>query len=160
MEILQKRLRKGPNSTLSEYSVNGGRRLGFIIEDKDRGLTSDMSLEEIARIKVQDQTAIPTGRYRVTLRDSPGFKRLLPWLRDIPGYEYVYCHPGNWIRETRGCLLPGLTWGKEDGEYCARDSRKAFNPLYQQIVDALARKEEVWWEVVNDYDQITLPGLG
>jgi hypothetical protein len=118
-----------------------------------------MTLEEVKAIKVHGQTAIPTGRYKISLRQSPSFKRVLPWLLNVLGFEYIYCHMGNWIRDTLGCLLVGLSWGREDEEYCVRDSKKAFDPLFQEIVDALKRNEEVWWEIVADYDNLTAPGL-
>ena len=38
------------------------------LEDKDRGLTSDMSLSEIQSIKIKGNTCIPYGQYQVTLK--------------------------------------------------------------------------------------------
>jgi hypothetical protein len=150
MEILQKRVKRGDNSTLSILYVNGIKR-GYVVEDKDRDLHSDMPLAELIATKVHSHTAIPTGRYRVSLRKSPKFKRHLPWLLNVPGFEYIYCHPGNWIKDTLGCLLPGLSWGYEGGEYSVRDSKKCFNPLYEEICSALDQRQEVWWTVIQDY---------
>jgi hypothetical protein len=31
-------------------------------------------------------------------------------VRDVPGRIGIQIHPGNFIHETRGCLLPGLDW--------------------------------------------------
>lgn len=38
-----------------------------VLEDTDRGLTQDMSIEDIQKAKVYGKTAIPTGTYKVTL---------------------------------------------------------------------------------------------
>jgi hypothetical protein len=151
MEILQKRVKRGENSTLSILFVDGIKR-GYVVEDKDRDLHSTMTLAALMATKVHSHTAIPTGRYRVSLRKSPKFKRHLPWLLDVPGFQYIYCHPGNWIKDTLGCLLPGLSWGYENGEYCVRQSKKCFNPLYDEIFAALGREEEVWWTVEQAYE--------
>lgn len=151
MEILQKRVKRGKNSTLSILYVNGKKR-GFVLEDKDRDLHSTMTLEAIKATKVHSETAIPTGRYKVSLRESPTFKRIYPWLLDVPGFQYIYFHKGNWIRNTKGCLLPGASWGWDNGEYCVRDSKGVFDPVYKEITEALASKQEVWYTIEQAYE--------
>ena len=87
------------------------------LEDTDRGLTSDMSEEEIAAVKVAGQTAIPTGKYRVTLEVvSPKFSKKsayafcegkLPRLIGTPGFEGVLIHcltPDTEILTEKGWL--------------------------------------------------------
>lgn len=152
MEILHKRIKKGPNSTLSEFFVDGSRR-GFLLEDKDRGLRSDMTLEKIMTTKVHSETAIPTGRYRVQIRYSKSFKAFMLWVRHVPGFEYIYYHKGNWIRNTKGCPLVGQSWGYDSGELCVRQSKVAFEPFYREVIDAIERQEEVWTTIVEAYDQ-------
>jgi hypothetical protein len=153
MEILQKRVKKGPNSTLSELFVNGSRR-GFVLEDKDRGLRSDMPLSEIMATKVHSETAIPTGRYRVQIRYSKNtFKAFMLWLRNVPGFEYIYYHKGNWIRNTRGCPLVGQSWGYDGGELCVHQSKNAYDPFYKEVINAIERQEEVWTTIVEAYDE-------
>ncbi len=37
------------------------------LEDTDRGIKSTMTIDEIAKLKQKSITAIPTGRYKITL---------------------------------------------------------------------------------------------
>jgi hypothetical protein len=66
------------------------------------------TLEDVLRgpgIKIPGQTAIPTGEYKITLYDSPRFKRLLPMLNDVPGFSHILIHGGNTETDTEGCIL-------------------------------------------------------
>ena len=87
------------------------------IEDKDRGLSQSMPLEEIKKIKVPNETAIPTGTYNVTLNVvSPKFKDRawakpyegkVPRILNVPGFEGVLIHPGTDQNSTSGCVILG-----------------------------------------------------
>jgi hypothetical protein len=57
------------------------------LEDTDRSLTLSMSLEEIKRIRIPHETAIPTGEYKLIVNLSPAKKRMLPRLLDVPGIQ-------------------------------------------------------------------------
>ena len=57
--------------------------------------------------KIPGETAIPAGRYRVSLRFSPHFKRYLSYLHDVPGFTGILIHSGNTPKDTRGCILVG-----------------------------------------------------
>ena len=95
----------------------GGKTLCDTLEDADRALSQAMGADRVARLKVRGATAIPTGRYRVTLDVvSPRFKAR-PWARPyggrvprllgVPGFEGVLIHPGNTAADTDGCILVG-----------------------------------------------------
>jgi hypothetical protein len=77
------------------------------LEDKDRGLTQSMSLEEIRKIKAPHETAIPTGIYTVIVNMSPAKKRMLPRLLDVPGFSGILIHRGNTKNDSSGCILVG-----------------------------------------------------
>ena len=76
-----------------------------------------MSLEEIKKIKVPNETAIPTGTYDITLNViSPRFKDRawakpyngkLPRILNVLGFDGVLIHPGNTQNDTSGCILVG-----------------------------------------------------
>lgn len=70
------------------------------LEDKYRG-------NELSKTKIAGQTAIPTGRYQVTLNVSPKFKRLLPRLLSVPFFEGILIHRGNTDKDSAGCILVG-----------------------------------------------------
>lgn len=116
MKILLKRIAKKDTYTIGKLYIDG-KYVADTLEDCDRGLTQDMSLEEIKRIKVYGQTAIPTGTYKVDMNTvSPKFKDRswakpwkgkLPRLIDVPGYEGVLIHVGNQAQDSLGCVLVG-----------------------------------------------------
>ena len=70
MNIELKRIARKDTYTIGRLYING-TKVCDTIEDKDRGLTQKMSLEEIKKIKVKSKTAIPTGIYTVTLNENP-----------------------------------------------------------------------------------------
>jgi len=74
----------------------------YTLEDKDRHL-------EDGGLKIPDITAIPRGIYKIELRFSPHFNCITPHLLDIPNFEYVLIHWGNYAKDTDGCILVGQT---------------------------------------------------
>ena len=107
------------------------------LEDTDRGLTQDMPIDEIDRLKVKGRTAIPTGSYSVGWTWSPRFGRYLPILYNVPGYEGVRIHSGNNADDTEGCILPG----KNDKVGWVSNSRHYCNELFPLIENAVKRGE-------------------
>lgn len=106
MELTLKRIAKRPDYTIGRLFVNGEYYCDTL-EDTDRGLTQAMATEEIKRIKVAGQTAIPSGKYCVFLTPSPKFGRVLPLVYDVPGFSGIRIHAGNTERDTQGCILVG-----------------------------------------------------
>lgn len=116
MKLLLRRIFKGPSYTIGKLFINGVYECDTL-EDQDRGLTSQMSLEEIKAKKVYGVTAIPTGTYSINMTTvSPKFKDrawakpykgILPRLENVKGYEGVLIHVGNKVEDTLGCILVG-----------------------------------------------------
>lgn len=70
------------------------------LEDTDRKL-------ECGGEKVHGETAIPRGTYKVVINWSNRFKRELPQVLDVPGFEGIRIHGGNFPADTLGCVLVG-----------------------------------------------------
>jgi len=106
------------------------------------------TLEDIVRpTKIKGQTAIPAGKYQVVVTMSPRFKRELPLLLAVPGFEGIRIHPGNYATDTEGCILPGMSRGQTKGRFAVLNSRKAFDELYVRILAAIKRGEKVEIEI-------------
>lgn len=116
MKMLLKRIAKKPTYTIGKLYLDG-EYFADTLEDRDRGLTQDMDLEDILRIKVYGETAIPTGTYKIDMNTiSPKFKDRswakpykgkIPRLLDVPGFDGVLLHPGNSADDSLGCILVG-----------------------------------------------------
>ena len=116
MKILLKRIYKKEKYTIGNLYINNVFFCNTL-EDTDRGLTSQMSLEEIKSKKIYGETAIPTGTYSINMNTvSPKFKDrawakpykgMLPRLENVKGYDGVLIHTGNDQNSTSGCLLVG-----------------------------------------------------
>ena len=109
------------------------------LEDPDRGLTDTMNLEEIKKIKIKGNTCIPYGTYNITITYSPRFKKNLPLLNNVKGFDGIRIHSGNKPQDTEGCLLPGFN--KVKGQVI--DSRVTTDKLIAQIQQALNKGEKV-----------------
>lgn len=130
--------------TISNVFVNGkrftdGKNYCNALEDTDRGLTSDMTVDQIFKKKVYGKTAIPTGEYNITITYSPSFNRKLPLVNAVKGFTGVRIHSGNSAKDTYGCILIG----RNDVVGKITNSRYWFNLLYADIKKALDRGEIV-----------------
>lgn len=127
MKLKLKRAECGKVSTLGQLFVDDDFEC-FIIEDTDR------QLETNPGDKVYGQTCIPRGTYVVKVTPSARFKRDLPLLVGVPGFEGIRIHPGNTAADTEGCLLPCTSYARgKDGEAIGVNSRVAFDRLFSKI---------------------------
>ena len=149
MEIKLKRIAKKEAYTIGKMYVDG-EYVCDTLEDKDRGLTSMMSVAQICGVKVHGETAIPTGRYLVDMKTvSPRFggraqyqfcKGRLPRLCNTPGYQGVLIHIGNTAKDTDGCILVGEN--KAVGQVL--NSTATFRKLNPILKAADERGEQIW----------------
>ena len=145
MKLLLKRMAKMEKYTIGKLYIDG-EYFADTLEDTDRNLTSTMSKDKIAKVKVYGKTAIPTGTYVVDMNTvSPKFGKRswaqpyggkAPRLQDVPGYEGVLIHPGNTADDTSGCILVGRN--KVKGQVV--ESQDTFKALMKILVKA---KDEI-----------------
>lgn len=76
------------------------------LEDKNRDTNHNGKFDNEEK-KVYGETCIPFGEYKVEVTYSPKFKRELPILLDVPNFEGIRIHRGNYIKDTLGCILVG-----------------------------------------------------
>lgn len=138
MELNVKRIARKDGYTIGRLFINN-EYFCDTLEDTDRGLKDTMQVNEILAKKVKAQTAIPTGKYDVILTFSPRFKRVLPLLLSVKGYEGVRVHAGNTNKDTEGCLLIGEN--KAKGQVL--NSRATLEKLMSILLDCEKRKEKV-----------------
>lgn len=148
MELRLKRIARKPSYTIGHLYANG-EYVCDTLEDTDRGLKQSMPLSEIKAKKVYGETAIPTGKYFVTLKvQSPKFKDrqwakfcdgYLPRLLNVPGYEGVLIHVGATAKDTLGCVICGEN--KAVGKVL--NSATSFKRLYALLKTASDRKESI-----------------
>lgn len=138
MDIQVNRIARRDGYTIGRMSLN---EIYFCdtLEDTDRGLNSTMSVDKILAKKIKAQTAIPTGKYDVILTFSPRFKRVLPLLLNVPGYQYIRVHNGNRPDSTEGCLLVGEN--KVKGQVI--NSRATLERLMSVLLECEKRKEKI-----------------
>jgi hypothetical protein len=112
--------------TIGRLYIDGEDTGLYTLEDKVRQIPG----EPVEKWKVFGETAIPTGIYNVVVALSSHFKRELPHLQNVPGYEGVLIHPGNTDADTEGCILVGKDWPHSDE---ILRSREAFDELFARI---------------------------
>ena len=106
MKILVKRIAKRPTYTIGKMYLDG-KYFCDTLEDTDRNISQSTPIDTIKKVKLPNNTAIPTGTYKVIVNVSPKFKRLLPRLLSVPGFDGVLIHRGNTDKDTSGCILIG-----------------------------------------------------
>ena len=133
------RIAKKSTYTIGKLYLNGVYFCDTL-EDTDRGLTQGMPLQKIRDLKIKGATAIPKGKYKVTMNVvSPKFSKRatyqfcqgkLPRLLNVDGYEGVLIHIGNTAKDTEGCILVGQN--KVVGQVI--NSTVTFKKLYAEML--------------------------
>ena len=141
MELTLKRIARKANYTIGRLCIDDVYFCDTL-EPTDRGLRQDLPVEVNRARKRKGNTAIPTGRYRLTLEVvSPRFsvkavykpiRGLLPRLINVPAFDGVLIHIGNTERDTQGCILVGRN--KQVG--MVTESKVTFFSLYDRLKEA------------------------
>lgn len=141
MDLTLKRIARMETYTIGRLYIDG-EYFCDTIEDKDRGLKQSLPASVNKAMKRYGATAIPVGRYQITLKiQSPKFSKkkqyefcngYLPRLLNVPAFDGVLIHIGNTAKDTEGCLLVGRNTkvGK------VLDSGVTFRALYAKLKEA------------------------
>lgn len=152
MQIKVRRIAKRDKYTIGRLYIDGNRFCDTI-EDKDRGLRQGMSLSQIRSIKVYGETAIPTGRYSLSMnKPSPKYQQKartdtyykfccdnMPRIENVPGFDGILIHNGSDQDSSLGCLIVG------DNSIVGKvtNSRTIFKKLWQLLFEAYKRGEQI-----------------
>ncbi len=141
MVITIKRKIKTGISCIGELWVND-RFECWTAEAPDRELHQHFPLAEITRRKLLMQTAIPTGRYQVTLSWSDRWKMYMPLVMEVPGFANVRLYADNVAATTDGCIRLGCSTGINE----VYNSRMALRNLLAKLKGA-ERTEKITMEI-------------
>jgi hypothetical protein len=126
MEIEVVRKEFTENSTIGDFLIDGD----FFCH----------SLEDRVRepgVKVYGGTAISEGGYDLIIDQSARFRRAMPHILNVPGFEGIRIHAGNTSKDTEGCILLGFT---KEHDSVGR-SKEAFNKFFDLLHEALIHEK-------------------
>jgi hypothetical protein len=134
------------NSTLGLLYIDGAFQC-FTIED------------EFRTEKVMHETRIPEGIYELGIRDVGGFHERyktkfrgihkgMIQVMDVPNFEYILLHIGNWEDQTSGCLLLGNSVKQNvTGSGMVIESKIAYFRVYPLIMRQLQKGKKVYLNI-------------
>lgn len=130
MELILQRLPSDEHRTHGDLLIDG-EPFCVTMEDKVR------------ESKIHGKTAIPAGKYRITMENSPRFGPNTLTVNNVPGFSGVRIHAGNTEEDTEGCPLVGMVrLASSIGR-----SREALALLKARVADGLA-EGEVWLTIL------------
>lgn len=149
LELTLKRIANRPTYCIGRLYID---QLLFsdTIEDYDRGLKDTWSMEKIKKAKVYGETAIPRGRYKVVLSESPKFKNrawakkyggLVPEILNVKGFSGIRIHPANFATELLGCIAPGVNSKKGQ---VTQSQNTFFKLMDQYLMPAWKEGRGIW----------------
>lgn len=152
MELLLERKFKGDAYTIGRLSING-KFVCDTLEDVDRDVNHNGVFDN-GEVKIKAQTAIPYGTYKITLdvvspkystrSQYKGIGAKLPRLLNVPSFEGILIHIGNYPKDTEGCILVGEN--KVKGQLV--NSTATFNKLYTLLLTAKNKGEDIHIKII------------
>jgi len=108
-----------PTYTIGNFLI-GSTLFCNTLEDSVRDYNKDGDLDDLGEMKIYGETAIPYGRYPVTVSYSPKLKRELPLIMDVKHFTGIRIHKVSTALGTLGCVGIGENTSKgrlTNGEY-------------------------------------------
>lgn len=149
MELIVRRIALKDSYTIGFLYIDG-KYFCDTLEDATRDYNRDGDLNDEGEGKVYGKTAIPYGRYKITLDVvSPKYAQrasyiwcggYLPRLLNVPHFDGILIHAGNSAEDSAGCLLVGEN--KVKGRLV--NSMATLKRLYAILKSADAKGEQIW----------------
>ena len=126
MELKLIRETKTSDSTIGKLYIDEIYHC-YTLEDKER------------EVEVQKVTAIPKGKYEVIVNFSNRFQQQMPLLLNVPNFEGVRIHWGNYSKDTEGCILLGTSKAVN----MIGNSRTAY-AKFMSVIKKVSKKEKIF----------------
>lgn len=139
MEIIMNRKPTIEDTTFGNLEING-EFFCYTLEDAVREVVG----KPVSEWKIKGRTAIPVGRYQITLESSPRFGPETITVNDVPGFSFIRMHSGNSHESTEGCPIVGDQINEKTRRIGGGLLRGVLTKLKEKIRYALKQKEEVW----------------
>lgn len=149
MELKLKRIALRNTYTIGRLYLDG-TYFCDTLEDKVRDINKDGDLNDVGEGKVYGKTAIPYGRYEITMKvQSPKYsqrasyawcKGYLPRLLKVSHFEGILIHSGNDATHSAGCILVGEN--KVKGQVV--NSIATLKRLVSMLKFASDNNEKIW----------------
>jgi len=105
-----------------------------------------VTLEDAWRDNERQISCIPQGRYKVKLHRSPRFG-VVYRVEDVPQRSDILIHAGNTHKDTHGCILLGMQFGKLGNDSAILASRSAL----LQFMEKMGNTPEAQLVVIDAY---------
>lgn len=118
--------------TLSREIQMSDATLGYLINSSQPRIDKWATMEPPWRDNRRNISSIPAGKYvakRARFLDFETFQIL-----NIPGRSKVYFHPGNYPRDTKGCVLVGKRFAETpEGDIMIVLSKQGFDEFMKSM---------------------------
>ena len=165
-EIIVERYIHHADWTISRFYFDGKFKFKGNTYQFNRQLMGFGIEDELRDVKVHGETAIPAGRYKLTLTHSPKFSKeyyvnddglIIPasqrstatmaleyksihplvLINGIKNFSRVLIHWGNTDDHTEGCYLVGSRLGKSGSQAAVLESRRKYMEVYPTMYRAI-----------------------
>jgi hypothetical protein len=93
-----------------------------------------VTLEDLWRDNEKMVSCIPAGSYKLALNNSRRFGKTYQ-VCNVPNRDHILIHAGNTHKNTHGCILVGMQYGKLEKESAVLASKSAFMQFMTKMSD-------------------------
>lgn len=144
---------KDPNLSLIRTRMTAQYTLGNLYDNNHSllALTLEPAYRSIDERQVMGQTAIPLGRYPLTLEFDPNLQYKCLRLGKVRGFKNVrLCYPDisrAFSHQSKGNILLGSSWNEQDE--CLEGCLLAFNRLMRYYESIRCNHGQLRLEIIN-----------